>query len=84
MRIIVTFPDVGPNDRFNQEPILSAHQGQGDRVHTATLERCVSGIILNHMHFLSGCSEGEQTVSEPSAAPVGTTTSVTWDPVQGS
>jgi Fibronectin type III domain len=46
------------------------------------LTAIVAGLLLTAMPFLPGCGEGEQTGSEPSAAPVGATTSVTWDPIQ--
>ena len=46
------------------------------------LTAIVAGLLLTAMPFLTGCGEGEQTGSEPSAAPVGATVSVTWDPVQ--
>ena len=46
------------------------------------LTTIVAGLLLTAMPFLPGCGEGEQTGSEPSAAPVGATASVTWDSVQ--
>jgi hypothetical protein len=46
------------------------------------LTAIVAGLLLMALPFLPGCGEGEQTGSEPSAAPVGATTSVTWDPIQ--
>ena len=46
------------------------------------LTAIVAGLLLTAMPFLPGCGEGEQTGSEPSAATVGATTSVTWDPIQ--
>jgi hypothetical protein len=46
------------------------------------LTAIVAGLLCTAMSFLTGCGGGEQTVSEPSAVPVGATASRTWDPVQ--
>ena len=46
------------------------------------LTAILAGILLTAMPFLTGGSEGRQTGSEPSAAPVGATTSATWDRIQ--
>jgi hypothetical protein len=46
------------------------------------LTAIVVGLLLTAMAFLTGCGGGDQTGSEPSAAPVGATASLTWDPVQ--
>jgi hypothetical protein len=45
------------------------------------LTAVLAGILLTAMPFLTGCSEGKQTGSEPLAAPVGAAFA-TWDPVQ--
>ena len=42
----------------------------------------VTGLLLTIMPILTGCGGGE-TGSEPPAAPVGATASLTWDPVHG-
>jgi Fibronectin type III domain len=84
MRIIVTSPDVGPPLMTD---LTKSQFFPLTKVTEATciplrLTAIVAGILLTAMPFLPGCGEGEQTGSEPSAAPVGATASVTWDPVQ--
>ena len=46
------------------------------------LTAIVAGLLLTMMPLLTGCGGGEQTGSEPSAAPVGATASLAWHPVQ--
>ena len=43
----------------------------------------VAGLLLTMMPLLTGCGGGE-TGSEPSAAPLGVTASLAWQPVQDS
>ena len=46
------------------------------------LTAIVTGLLLTMIPLLTGCGGGEQTGSEPSAAPAGATASLAWSPVQ--
>ena len=48
------------------------------------LSAIAASLLLTMMPFLTGCSGGGETVSQPSAAPVGATESLAWSPVQDS
>jgi len=46
------------------------------------LTAIVTGLLLSMMSLLTGCGGGGESSSEPSAAPVGITASLAWNPVQ--